>query len=94
MTLYARHVKLKPLITNNFKIEKAALCTIFWFSELLYKYYLLYSSKLHHCKQRDHILKVTLGQWFPNFFGARTTLNILVLREAQNIDLYRDWRTT
>jgi hypothetical protein len=26
--------------------------------------------------------------------GARTTLNILVLCEAQNIDLHRDWRTT
>jgi hypothetical protein len=29
-----------------------------------------------------------LRQWFPNFSGARTTKNILVLREAQNIDLY------
>ncbi len=26
----------------------------------------------------------------PNFSDARTNLNILVLREAQNIDLYRD----
>jgi hypothetical protein len=35
-----------------------------------------------------------LGQWFPNFSDARTTKNILVLREAQNIDLYLDSRTT
>ncbi len=35
-----------------------------------------------------------LDQWFPNFSVARTSLNILALREAQNIDLYRDWRTT
>ncbi len=35
-----------------------------------------------------------LRQWFPNFSCARTTLNILVFREAQNIDFYMDWRTT
>ena len=35
-----------------------------------------------------------LVQWFPNFSGVRTTWNILVLREAQNIDLYKDWWTT
>ncbi len=35
-----------------------------------------------------------LYQRFPNFSGARTTWNILVLLEAQNIDLDRDWRTT
>ena len=32
-------------------------------------------------------------QWFPNFSGARTPSIILVLRKAQNIDLYRDLRT-
>jgi len=35
-----------------------------------------------------------LVQWFPNFSGARTTWNNLVAREAENIDLYRDSRTT
>jgi hypothetical protein len=39
-------------------------------------------------------LILLLDQWFPNFSGARTTKNILVLREAQNIDLYWDSRTT
>jgi hypothetical protein len=29
-----------------------------------------------------------LPQWFPNLSGSRTTENILVLREAQLIDLY------
>jgi hypothetical protein len=28
------------------------------------------------------------AQWFPNFSGAWTTKNILVLLEAKNIDLY------
>jgi hypothetical protein len=28
-----------------------------------------------------------LDQWFPNFSCGRTTKNILVLREAQNIEL-------
>jgi hypothetical protein len=28
-----------------------------------------------------------LHQWFPDFLCARTTYNILVLREAQNIHL-------
>jgi len=36
----------------------------------------------------------SLTQWFPNFFGSRTTYKILVVREGQNIDLYRDSRTT
>ena len=36
----------------------------------------------------------SLMQWFPNFSVARTTKNILVVLVAQNIDLYRDWRTT
>ena len=36
----------------------------------------------------------TLVQWFPNFSGLRTTQKNLVIREAQNIQLYRDWRTT
>jgi hypothetical protein len=35
-----------------------------------------------------------LGQWFANFFGERTTQKNLVVREGQNIDLYRDSRTT
>ncbi len=35
-----------------------------------------------------------LTQWFPNFSSVETTWNILVLHEAQNIDLSRDWRTT
>jgi len=30
----------------------------------------------------------------PKLFGARTTYNILVVREAQIIDLNRDTRTT
>jgi hypothetical protein len=40
------------------------------------------------------LLNKGLQQWFPNFSGARTTWNNLVVREAQNIDLYRDSRTT
>jgi hypothetical protein len=36
----------------------------------------------------------TLGKWFPNFFGSRTTCKNLVVREGQNIDLYWDSRTT
>jgi len=35
-----------------------------------------------------------LTQWFLNFSGARTNKNILVIREAQNIDLSWDSRTT
>ncbi len=35
-----------------------------------------------------------LGQWFPNFSSSRTNQKNLVVREAQYIDLYRDWRTT
>jgi hypothetical protein len=38
--------------------------------------------------------EVLLRQWFPNFFGSRTTWKNLVVREGQNIDLYRDSRTT
>jgi hypothetical protein len=34
--------------------------------------------------------KVNLEQRFPNFSGVRTTKSNLVVREAQNIDLYRD----
>jgi hypothetical protein len=30
-------------------------------------------------------------QWFPNFFWFTDILNVLLLREAQNNDLYRDW---
>jgi len=33
-------------------------------------------------------------QWFPNFFGSRTTQKNLIVREGQNIDLYMDSRTT
>jgi hypothetical protein len=29
-----------------------------------------------------------VDQWFPNFSGARTIKNILVLRDALYIDLY------
>jgi len=36
----------------------------------------------------------TLVQWFPNFFGSRTTWKNLVVREGQNVELYRDSRTT
>ncbi len=36
----------------------------------------------------------SLMQWLPNFSGTRNTSNILVLRQAQNVDFYRDWRTT
>jgi hypothetical protein len=36
---------------------------------------------------------VTLKQWFPKFSVARTTLKLLVLCEAQDIDLYRDTQT-
>jgi hypothetical protein len=35
-----------------------------------------------------------LVQWFPNFFGSRTTLKNSVVQEGQNIDLDRDSRTT
>ena len=35
-----------------------------------------------------------LEQWFPNFSATQTTKNILVVREAQNIDLDRDLPTT
>ena len=35
-----------------------------------------------------------LDQWFPIFYIAQTTKSILVVREAQNIDLYKDLRTT
>lgn len=31
-----------------------------------------------------------LYQWLPNFSGARTTLNNLVVRKAKNIDSYID----
>ncbi len=33
-------------------------------------------------------------QWFSNFFNVRTTLNNLVVREAQDIALYGDSRNT
>ncbi len=33
---------------------------------------------------------VTIKQWFPKFSVAWTTLKLLVLCEAQDIDLYRD----
>ncbi len=36
----------------------------------------------------------SIAQWFPNYSGTRTTWNNLVVREAQNIDLNRDSRTT
>jgi hypothetical protein len=39
-------------------------------------------------------LQGPLDRWFRNFSGERTTQNILVLCEAQNIDFYRDWRTS
>jgi hypothetical protein len=35
----------------------------------------------------------TFDQCFPNFFDARTTKKILVLREAQNIYVVMDPRT-
>ncbi len=35
-----------------------------------------------------------VDQWFPNFSDTRTTLKNLVVREAQNIDLYWELRTT
>jgi hypothetical protein len=38
--------------------------------------------------------KHTLTQWFPNFFGVRRTKKFKVLREAQNISLYCNPRTT
>jgi hypothetical protein len=34
------------------------------------------------------LLAHCIEQWFPNFSGALTTKNILVLLEAQNIDSY------
>ncbi len=37
---------------------------------------------------------VKVEQWFPNFFGLRTTKKNSVVREGQNIDLCRDSRTT
>ena len=37
----------------------------------------------------DPELAYDIAQWFPNFPGARTTQIILVLHEAQNIDLSR-----
>jgi hypothetical protein len=40
------------------------------------------------------VYRDTLGQCFPNFSGARTTWNVLVLLEAQNADFYRDWWIT
>ena len=40
------------------------------------------------------LINVHLKQWFPNFSGAQTTWNNLVVLEAQNNDLYRDSRTT
>ena len=39
-------------------------------------------------------VRMGLGQWFPNFSATQTTENILVVREAQNIDLDRDLPTT
>ncbi len=46
-------------------------------------------------KISQHVVSsLELSQWFPNFSGVRTTSNISVLCEAQNIDFYRDWRTT
>jgi hypothetical protein len=39
-------------------------------------------------------MSVSLYQWFPNFFGSRTTYKNLVVREGQNIYLYGDSRTT
>ncbi len=38
--------------------------------------------------------KCCLSQWFPKFSLELTTSNILLFREAQNINLHRDWRTT
>jgi hypothetical protein len=35
-----------------------------------------------------------LFQWFPNFFGSRTTYKNLVVREGQNIDLHGESWTT
>ena len=35
-----------------------------------------------------------LNQWFPNFFSARSTSKILVVREAQKINLNCTLRTT
>ncbi len=57
-----------------------------WFSAFFKKKAILQNHKA--------IYYNVLGQWFPNFSDARTTKNILVIREAQNIDLYGDWRTT
>ncbi len=61
------------------------------------RYFLIFHRTLK-CAWKCLILEAcssyVLGQWFPNFSGARTTKNILVLREAQNIDLYWDSQTT
>ncbi len=38
-------------------------------------------------RQKVNTHSCSLGQWFLNFSGAQTTYNILVLREAENIDL-------
>jgi len=45
------------------------------------------------CVEMSSVYK-PLIQWFPNFFGSRTTQKNLVVREGQNIDLYKDSRTT
>jgi len=42
----------------------------------------------------DQLVSIILDQLFPNFSGARTTWNYLVVYEAQYIDFYRDSRTT
>ncbi len=39
-------------------------------------------------------IAVLLEQWFPNFSCSRTTQNILVPCEAQNMDLNKDWLAT
>ncbi len=52
------------------------------------------SANFRNGKRKNRPIGHSLRQWFPNFSGERTTGNILVVREEQNIDLNRDSRTT
>ncbi len=50
-----------------------------------------WQTKLVEIDPRWHFACDTLYQWFPNFFPDHL---YLVVREAQYINLYRDWRTS
>jgi len=67
------------------------------FSLITFGFVIFGAKILYKKRARKTLMKLTaamkhlfwyhcLKQWFPNFSGARTTKNHLVVREAQNID--------